>query len=380
MRKLLILLTAMLLFIPAAHALTLPYPEHTVLSVLALTEDQQALAEYLYIPIFNGREDIDLPKGTRYDDVAPAMNALMQDYPELFHLGRDYTVSYYRSAPEYATAIQPQYRMTSEAAAQFRAALYAQAYLLADASPDAVTLHDVLCSLTSYGGDTEMRHTAVGALLEGRATCEGYAQALTLLYRMAGVPCGVIVGVATDSAGVTERHSWNIAAVNDFTLIDATWNDQEGAGLNTRWYFGLSTQQMAADHTPDADMAVPPCTDHAGWHRRMGRCAASREDVFRALQALVETGEPLNLRITDAALYRDIAGDVGRCWTPIMPGRRKSAASMADTAIFCATRSSASSSAGRNELQLRPDGTRPACCSAAWQVFLVLVPQRCGNR
>lgn len=306
MRKLLILLTAMLLFIPAAHALTLPYPEHTVLSVLVLTEDQQALAEYLYTPIFNGRKDIDLPKGTRYDDVAPAMNALMQDYPELFHLGRDYTVSYYRSAPEYATAIQPQYRMTSEEAAQFRAALYAQAYLLADASPDAVTLHDVLCSLTSYGGDTEMRHTAVGALLEGRATCEGYAQALTLLYRMAGVPCGVIVGVATDSAGVTERHSWNIAAVNGFTLIDATWNDQDKLSLNTRWYLGLSTGQMGVDHSPDAGQRIPLCGDQDSWHLRQGAIVSTRQEADAALRSLT-AGETVNLRVTDAELYRQLA-------------------------------------------------------------------------
>lgn len=308
MRKILLMLAMLLLFAPPAHALTLPYPEDTVLSVAELTAAQKALADYLYTPIFNHREKIDLPKGTRYDDVAPAMNALMQDYPELFHLGRDYTVTYYQDEPEYATALRPQYRMSSEEAASARAVLYAQAYLLADAHPDAASLHDALLNMVSYGGDTEMRHTAVGALLEGQATCEGYAQALTLLYRMAGIPCGVVVGEAVDSAGVTERHSWNIANVNGFTLIDPTWNDQGSLGLNTRWYFGLSTAQMATDHTPDAGQSIPLCGDQASWHALHGQVISTQAEADTALRRLV-SGETVNLRVTDSALYTLLAHD-----------------------------------------------------------------------
>ena len=165
MRKLLILSMLLMLLVPSARALTLPYPEDTVLSVADLTQAQRALADYLYTPIFNGREKIDLPKGTRYDDVAPAMAALMQDYPELFHLGRDYAVGYYTHAPEQATYIEPGYRMSSEEAAHLRATLYTQAYLLADAYPDAETLHDMLCSmvtgrLSGCGSGALRRHSA----------------------------------------------------------------------------------------------------------------------------------------------------------------------------------------------------------------------------
>lgn len=306
MRKLLILLTLLTLLLPSAQALTLPYPQDTVLSVAELTGSQRALVEYLYTPVFNGREKIDLPKGTRYDDVAPAMAALMQDYPELFHLGRDYAVGYYTHAPEQATYVEPQYRMTIEEAASVRATLYAQAWLLADAYPTAEALHDALCSMVTYGGETEMRHTAVGALLEGRATCEGYAQAMTLLCRMAGIPCGVVVGEATDSAGVTERHSWNIADVGGYALIDATWNDQGSLGLNTHWYFGLSTGQMGVDHFPDAGQRIPFCGGEANWHALRGFAVSTQAEADAALRRLV-SGETVNLRVTSADLYRALA-------------------------------------------------------------------------
>lgn len=313
MKKLIsLLLAAWLLMGGALAELPLVYPAETVISVMRLTQEQRALAAYLYAPVLAGETKIPLPEGTRYDDVGPAMQSLMLDYPELFHLHREYTVSYWQNEPEVAIAVSPQYRMDARRAEELRTQLYQAALALVQQGGMAVGLHDALLEGTRYGGDTEMRHTAVGALLQGTATCEGYAQALSLLYRMAGIPCGVVKGVGTESmTGQQTAHAWNIMYLGGYSLIDATWNDQDGSGLNTHWYFGLSDEQMAADHTPDAEMDMPRSTDHAGWHRRYGRYAATQEDFFRAVEALVASGTPVNLRVTDGALYRAIAADIG---------------------------------------------------------------------
>lgn len=309
-RLLTLLLLLVVLAVPARAELPLVYPEATVLSALRLTQAQRDLAAYLYQPVLEGEEKIDLPRNTRYQDVGPALQCLMLDYPEMFHLGRTYTITYWQNEPDVAIAVAPSYRMDAAEAHRLRQRLYQEALAMIRVNGTAVGLHDALLVRVTYGGDDDMRHTAVGALLEGTATCEGYAQALTLLYRMAGIPCGMITGEAVDAAtGETASHSWNFMYMGGYSLIDATWNDQEAAGLNTHWYFGLSTAQMAADHTPDRDMAVPACTDQAGWHRRHGRYAATQEEVFSALLDLVRTGEPVNLRITDVALYRRIAAD-----------------------------------------------------------------------
>ena len=308
----LLLLLCMLPALPAQADLPLVYPEETVLCMLRLTDAQRRLAEVLYTPVLAGEEKIPLPEGTRYKDVGPAMQCLMLTYPELFHLGRSYTISYWQNEPDKAISVSPEYRMDARRAGQLRGQLYEAALEMIAVNPTAVGLHDALVARVTYGGTDDMRHTAVGALLEGKATCEGYSQALTLLYRMAGIPCGIITGVGVDSmTGWPENHSWNIINLGGYSLIDATWNDQEGAGLNTYWYFGLSSWQMAADHTPGADMSVPVCGDHAGWHVRMGACASSMEEVYAAVQRLAIYGTPLNLRITDAALYRAIVSDPG---------------------------------------------------------------------
>ncbi|MBQ8200979.1 MAG: hypothetical protein IJZ74_04350 [Clostridia bacterium] len=287
----------------------LPYDADTVLSVVSLSDEQASLAEYLYQPILRGETKITLPDGTAYNDVSPAMRSLMQDYPELFHLGREYSVGYMQHEPDIALYISPAYRMEVEQAQLIRQELYAIARDLAARHKTAEALHDALLSRVTYGGTTELCHTAVGALLEGQATCEGYVHALTLLFRMAGVPCGMITGIAVDSSGTAQNHSWNIASIGSYTLIDATWNDQDHVGLNTHWYYGLSTEQMAADHAMDEGQQIPPCVAQANWHAVRGWEISTRSEAYAAVRHLVLTGEMLNLRIDDPALYEAVAGD-----------------------------------------------------------------------
>lgn len=307
MRKIIALLLCLWMF-PTALAQELPYPADTVLSVLPLTQAQRSLVDTLYLPILRSESRISLPQGTLYEDVSAAMNALMQDYPELFHLGRSYSIGYYQNTPEYATHVTPSYRMDAAAAAALREALMAQAYLAADSADDPEPILDVLCRSVSYGGDEEMRHTAVGPLLQGAATCEGYAQAATLILRLKGIPCGVIVGSATDSAGQTDRHAWNIARMNGYTLLDLTWNDQNGLGLNTRWYYGLSTAQMARDHAPDTNQVIPFCGEQDNWHAQRGLLITTEEELLSSLRHFSLAGE-VNLRFADHALYIRAAQD-----------------------------------------------------------------------
>lgn len=249
MKRIIVLVCALLLSAAQAEGLSLPYGEETVLSVLALSETQRTLAESLYAPILRQEAHIDLPAGTAYGDVSAAMNALTQDYPELFHLGTEYAVGYYRDTPEQAAWVEPTYRLTAEESAAMRAELYLQAYLLADANPDLLSLHDALCARATYGGTDDLRHTAAGALLTGEAQCEGYAQGMALLCRMAGIPCGVVTGTARTSDGRIEPHAWNVALLDGETVyLDVTWDDQDAQGIVGHWYFALTEEEISTDH------------------------------------------------------------------------------------------------------------------------------------
>ena len=307
-----VMLMMLMLPVGALAAPEMPYAPETVLQTAPLSGGVLAAIETLYPAILRGEEQIDLPDGMRYDDVSAAMDCLTRNYPELFHLEGTWAIGYYQDAPAFATMVRPTYTMSPGEHEALLARLLETARGMVDAAAGsqadrAELLHDWLCARTAYDHSETLGadNTAVGALLMGVSRCEGYAQALTLLYRLAGIPCGVVTGDAGIGEDV-QRHAWNEAVIDGATvLIDATWDDQEENGCVTHWYYGLTAAQMAADHRPDPEFTLPTTDAMAvNWHARRGLLVSERTGLLAAIGRFAVEGE-VSIRFDDAALYAD---------------------------------------------------------------------------
>ena len=74
----------------------------------------------------------------------------------------------------------------------------------------------------SFGGEENSAYLAYGALVEGKAVCQGYTAAYDILLRLEGIDC---VGVTCQSA----NHGWTEATLDGVTYhIDPTWGDTTG--------------------------------------------------------------------------------------------------------------------------------------------------------
>lgn len=303
-----------LLMLPvwALAASEMPYAPETVLQAAPLSGGALAAIERLYPAIRRGEEQIELPDGMLYDDVNAAMNCLTRNYPELFHLDTTWVMGYYQDAPVFATMVKPSYTMSPGDYDVLLARLLETARGMIDGASGsqadmAEILHDRLCERTAYDRSEtlEADNTAVGALLMGVSRCEGYAQALTLMYRLAGIPCGVVIGDAGTGEDIA-RHAWNAAVLDGVTtLIDATWDDQEENGCITHWYYGLTAAQMAADHTADPEFDLSAADSMAvNWHARRGLLVSERTGLMAAIRRFAVEGE-VSIRFADAALYAD---------------------------------------------------------------------------
>lgn len=128
-------------------------------------------------------------------------------------------------------------------------------------------LHDWLCANVRYtdappataeADGTPTTFTAVGALLDGSANCQGFADAFYLLGKLAGFDVRRQSGTAGGAA-----HTWNTILLDGrWYLVDVT-NDLMDAGVwDYRWFnVGLD---MAGDHvwTPQEETApVAAATD-----------------------------------------------------------------------------------------------------------------------
>ena len=95
---------------------------------------------------------------------------------------------------------------------------------------------------------------AYGALVEGRAVCEGYARAFQLLCARLGVECKVIDGFAKGfhGDGGSSAHVWNAVQLDgSWYYVDPTWNDtdENDEYYSARCYYvNLTTGLLCLDH------------------------------------------------------------------------------------------------------------------------------------
>lgn len=92
-------------------------------------------------------------------------------------------------------------------------------------------IHDVICDKVEYdkADGSDSRRTAYDALVNGKAVCQGYSNALYRLLLEAGVDNRIIYGKATESSGIEVAHTWNIVKLDGkYYYVDITWDDTSG--------------------------------------------------------------------------------------------------------------------------------------------------------
>ena len=102
----------------------------------------------------------------------------------------------------------------------------------------------------SYQFELEDLYNAYGALVLGKAVCEGYSKAMKLLCDEFEIPCIIVSGFAINqSTGNRERHAWNIIKrPNGIFHVDATWDCNTYNLVKSVIYYNVSDSFIARDH------------------------------------------------------------------------------------------------------------------------------------
>ncbi len=111
--------------------------------------------------------------------------------------------------------------------------------------------HDYIVKNCAYSSNIDQPpssdiYRAYGALVNGDAVCNGYAEALHLLLTCAGIESRFVIGTAD---GVS--HAWNLVNLNGkWFHLDATWDDPtpDREGMVKYTYFNVSDEEIAKTH------------------------------------------------------------------------------------------------------------------------------------
>ncbi len=122
----------------------------------------------------------------------------------------------------------------------------------------ALEIHNRLCEHVVYTVDesTDEDDRCIGAILNGRANCDGYADAYALLCGLERIPVVMQQGDDLnwedpyDDAG----HMWNLIMVDGaWRSTDVTWDDQEDGNIS--WVFwNIGVDRMQSRYTYEADL------------------------------------------------------------------------------------------------------------------------------
>ncbi len=313
MRRWLCLLVLLLLPLCAHAVPDTPYDPALMLYYPRLTAAQQEIFDKAYTAAMQGETRLELEEHPAYDDVCAAMDALLLDCPELCALSGAYRVGYYQSKPQEAIYIEMSYTMPISAQ---RDTVQAAGHMAQQAAGDEVQreiyLHDLLCLQTTYDMDAANAHSAYGALVEGRAVCDGYARAMTLLLRLSGIECGMVQGEIRSTGGA---HAWNLVKVNGaYTWLDVTNDDQ--SAVTTYFLFNLTDEWLQRSYILET-RGMPACSDASvNWHV-YNKCYISaqadlQKEILNGFRNVARYGSQMCLRFEREADYLSLRDGVYR--------------------------------------------------------------------
>ena len=117
-------------------------------------------------------------------------------------------------------------------------------------------LHDRLADHIAYE-DGDRVHDAYGALINGKAVCEGYTKAFQYLLQKVGIQSFLATG-----KGNGDLHAWNIVRIDGkYYNVDLTWDDQKSDIIYT--YFNITDEEIKSlSHILDKESEdfAPVCT------------------------------------------------------------------------------------------------------------------------
>ena len=127
-----------------------------------------------------------------------------------------------------------------------------------------IALHDYIITHCIYGYvdyANEYAYRAYGCLVQGKAVCNGYAEAFALLLNCVGIDNGFMTGWAND-----ELHAWNRVFIdNSWYQVDVTWDDSipDRGRFAGHMYFNVTDSIMDDTHRWNKSSYEPcECLDY----------------------------------------------------------------------------------------------------------------------
>lgn len=160
-----------------------------------------------------------------------------------------------------------------------------------------IVLHDYIVNNVKYdmndyqkGSVPDDAYTSYGALVNGTAVCEGYAEAANKLFTCAGLDSRIVTGFANG-----EPHAWNIVSIfKKYYHVDTTFDDPAYTGADSNLisdtavdysYFNLSDAQIEVNHSWNRERYPVCLSTYANYFVINGLIADNKSKFYNIIKS-----------------------------------------------------------------------------------------------
>lgn len=199
-----------------------------------LNEDEQLIYDVICTGMKEGKTTISLAplsgsfvsENEMKEELSNAFFSALRDHPEFLMYDNSYTYKYDKDLKMNSVSLELNLAMDSESARAKIKEIDRIVYGIAEKIKDfdeynkSKYIYTYLAQNTEYT-EGENSYNMYGAIVEGKAKCDGYTKAYLYIMQKCGVEVGYICG-----EGKGELHAWNVAKINgNWYYVDCTWGD-----------------------------------------------------------------------------------------------------------------------------------------------------------
>ncbi len=230
-----------------------------------LTAEEQTIYTVVLESIYDMPEKIEIPEMFT-GNLNNIFTAISYDNPDLFCLGLNCKV--YKEGLK--TYFEPTYSLDAENYKKQKAELEAVANAILKgaekytaAYEKELYIHDYLVTNCVYVSPetSAIANTAYGCIVNGKASCEGYARAFQYLLSKLNIDNRLVTGESTEDGENYIGHMWNYVLLDgEGYFVDVTWDDPKTETQVLRHtFFNVTTDDILLEHR-NIEQTLPLCT------------------------------------------------------------------------------------------------------------------------
>ena len=236
-------------------------------------------------------------------EVSIAIEAFINDHPEVFYLESEYSSYIISSFDGNIGYIRLNY--TEDSIENFNQKIelmsqkideYLEGLDGLNEYEKELEIHDRLSYSVEYSHLEELPreyHTAEGSLLEGVGVCDSFAKALQLIYSRAGIDSIIVLGSLDGNP-----HAWNMVKINnEWYHVDLTSSHSiyEETGIVNHAYFNLDTESEKRFASLDSEELIPEAYQNTYNYYNYNELVISNDDdIYQRLSDICNKFEGEN--------------------------------------------------------------------------------------